>query len=299
MRASRLIPLAAAAVIIVVAVAAPAVAFRHNGEAEDDKVILGAADGEHALRAQEASTGAEERLVELRRGLACQPPLPVGLQDQAASLTQTVLNGPCASGATVPLNDCGGDAPVMPLWRHTRPTVADAYGPWQFAAPGACPRDLLPVLSVADFRVLPIAPSVVQVQPDRGWVLVNMDTIVLTDPAEQTFRTTLLGYGVDVIATPTAFTWDFGDHSQELTTTSPGHAYPHQDVTHAYTRLGTATIALTTTWSGRYRVDGDDQWHDVVGTAQTTGTAPPVRIEERRSHLVATDCNQDPDQPGC
>ncbi|WP_426593300.1 hypothetical protein ACPPVS_16420 [Cellulomonas sp. McL0617] len=236
--------------------------------------------------------------MELRRGLGCQPPLPVGAQAQAATLTDTELNGPCANG-TVPLNDCGADQPVMPLWRHTRATVADVFGPYAFAAPGGCPRDLVPVLGAVDFRVLPIAPSSIEVQPDRGWVLVNLDTIVLTDPAPQTFRTTLLGYGVDVVATPTAFTWDFGDRSSTLTTTSPGHAYPHQHVTHAYTEVGSAAITLTTTWSGRYRVDGDDQWHDVAGTAQTTSAAAPVQIEERRSHLVAKDCNEDPHQPGC
>lgn len=269
-----------------------------SATADKSVVRLSAFEGERALRAQNAGARPEERLFEYRRGLACQPPGPAGLQDQAATLTDTELNGPCA-GPTVPLNDCAGDPPVMPLWRHTRTAVTAEWEPYVYAAPGGCPGELLPQLSAADFRVLPIAPSTIQVQPDRGWVLVNMDTIVLTDPAEQTFRTTLLGYGVDVVATPTQFTWDFGDGAQHLTTTSPGHAYPNQDVVHAYRELGTAAVTLTTTWSGRYRVDGDDDWHDVVGTAQTTSTAAPFEIVERRSHLVAKDCNEDPRQVGC
>ena len=136
-------------------------------------------------------------------------------------------------------------------------------------------------------------------QPDRGWVLVNKETIVLTDPVEQTFRTDLFGYGIDVVATPTSYTWDFNDGSRELSTDSPGTPYPEFDVFHVFTDTGTTTIELTTTWSGRYRVDGDDTWRDVVGTAQTTSTTAEFEIIERRSHLVANDCIEDPDQPGC
>ena len=136
-------------------------------------------------------------------------------------------------------------------------------------------------------------------QPDRGWVLVNKETIVLTDPTDQTFRTDLFGYGVDVIATPTRYTWDFHDGSKHLSTDSPGTPYPAFDVFHVYTEPDTTTITLTTTWKGRYRVDGDNTWRDVVGTAETTSTSAEFEIVERRSHLVARDCIQDPDQPGC
>ena len=76
-------------------------------------------------------------------------------------------------------------------------------------------------------------------QPDRGWVLVNKETIVMTDPAEQVFRTELLGYGVDVVATPTSYRYDFGDDSDDLVTDSPGHSYPDHDTFHFYTTLGT------------------------------------------------------------
>ena len=65
---------------------------------------------------------------------------------------------------------------------------------------------------------------------DRGWVLVNKETIVLTDKIEQAFRTDLFGYGIDVVATPTRWTWDFGDDSRDLATDSPGRPYPDFDV---------------------------------------------------------------------
>jgi len=65
------------------------------------------------------------------------------------------------------------------------------------------------------------------------------------------------------------------------------------------TAAGTDTITATTEWSGKFRVDGDTQWHDILGTAETTASSPPFDIVERRSRLVATDCVTDPTQPDC
>ncbi len=137
------------------------------------------------------------------------------------------------------------------------------------------------------------------VQPDRGWVLVNKDTIVSTDKAQQTFRTDLLGRGIDVVATPDTFTYDWGDDTANLVTHSPGHAYPNQDTVHAYTELGSRQITLTTTWTAKYRVDGTNEWRDVVGTAATSATSAAFTVEERRSHLVAELCSATPTPPDC
>ena len=109
----------------------------------------------------------------------------------------------------------------------TRPRDADTRGDRGRSSPaGRAPRTCCPRFTAEDFRRLPIAPQVIQVQPDRGWVLVNKETIVLTDPAEQTFRTDLFGYGVDVIATPTHYTWDFQDGSRAPVHRQPRHAVP-------------------------------------------------------------------------
>ncbi|MEZ0447729.1 hypothetical protein [Cellulomonas sp. ICMP 17802] len=250
-------------------------------------------EGEQAVRALRAKAGTPEALLrEYQRAVIC--------NTSSAELT-TPLNGACpAAEGDTGLNNCGTETPVLPLWTRTRATPTDAWSAWTIVADGGCPADLLPTMSAADFRRLPIAPQVIQVQPDRGWVLVNKETIVLTDPAEQTFRTDLLGYGVDVVATPTRYTWDFADGTRDLSTTSPGHPYPGFDVFHVYARPAQGVaITLTTQWSGRYRVDGDDEWRDIVGTAETTSSSAPFEVVERRSHLVSQDCNQDPDQPGC
>ena len=263
-----------------------------RAEADDDSIGLSAFKGEQAFRAYtRAAVSPRIELFQLRRAALC---------NVTSGTLESDIGGACApeDGSVVP--NCDGDPPVQPLWRRDRATPVDPWEPWRMIAGWACPGDLLPTLTAEDFRRLPLTPQVIQMQPDRGWVLVNKETIVLTDPAEQTFRTDLFGYGIDVIATPTQYSWDFSDDTRRLTTDSPGHAYPDFDVFHVYAQPATAAaISLTTTWSGRYRVDGDDEWRDVVGTAETTSVTAPFEVVERRSHLVAQDCNENPDQPGC
>ncbi|WP_315093530.1 hypothetical protein [uncultured Cellulomonas sp.] len=198
------------------------------------------------------------------------------------------------------MNDCGGDVPLQPMWAHQRASLdTDVWGPWYQVDAGGCPADVLPVFTAEDFRRLPLAPPTLHVQPDRGWVLVNKETIVTTERTEQTFRTELLGHGIDVVATPDTFTYDFGDGSQDLVTQSPGHSYPDHDTFHVYDELGAVQIALTTTWKGRYRIDGTTQWRDVVGTAETSATSAPFTVEERRSHLVSGLCTDIPTPEDC
>lgn len=283
--------IALSAVFLLVAFAAPSAARSYDGTAGGDAVSVTAFEGEQALRAYvRAAVSPRIELYQLRRAALC---------NVTSGTLESDIGGVCApaDGSVVP--NCDGDPPVQPLWRRDRALPTDPWQPWRMIAGWSCPDDLLPTLTAEDFRRLPIVPQVIQMQPDRGWVLVNKETIVLTDPAEQTFRTDLFGYGIDVIATPTQYTWDFRDESTHLTTDSPGHPYPGFDVFHVYDQPGTTAISLTTTWSGRYRVDGDGTWREVVGTAETTSTTAPFEIVERRSHLVAEDCNQNPDQPGC
>lgn len=212
----------------------------------------------------------------------------------------TPLNGSCTEADAFTLDlDCGGDTPVLPLFSRVRTSESEPWSDWTPETVGGCPADVLPVLTTEDFRRLPLAPPVLTLQPDRGWVLVNKETIVMTERTEQTFRTEILGHGIDVIATPDRFTYDFGDDSSDLITRSAGHSWPDHDTFHFYEELGTVQVTLTTSWRGRYRIDGTAQWRDVVGTAETTVTSAPFTVEERRSHLVSGLCTDIPTPDDC
>ena len=205
-------------------------------------------------------------------------------------------DGWCASG--VPRTGAVSCATgfVEPRWRRLVYPDGTATG-WERLDEGSC-TVALPVLTVDDFRSLPIPAPVLRLQPDRGWVLVNIETIVMTDATPVPLRTTLAGFGVDVEAVPTRFTYDFGD-GHELVTRSPGRQFPDHDTFHEYEQPGTYAVTLTTEWSGRYRVDGDPTWREVTGTATTSSTSAPFEAQERTSRLVDSLCTDRPTPPDC
>jgi len=188
-------------------------------------------------------------------------------------------NGPAYD---VPM-PCTYGEPLEPLWRRLRGTRT-----WDLMIGWHCPADLLPVLTQEDLRRLPIPAPAAHSQPEGGKVLVNKETIAYTEAQPVTLRTDLLGYGIDVEATPTHYTWDFGDGTPPLTTTHQGHPWPGFDIYHVYDTTGPMHMTLTTTWTARYRLDADPThtWHDVTGTATTTSLTPDFELIELRPHLV-------------
>ena len=174
--------------------------------------------------------------------------------------------------------DCAGEEWVEPRWRRYRVPPATEYSAWERVDYGSCGEQVVPVLTAEDFRRLPLPVPAVHVQPDTGWVLVNKETIVYTDPTPATLTTQLLGRNVTVEATPARYTYEWGDGSRPLETTDPGSPYPDFDVFHVYEELGEVAITVTTEWSGRYQVEGDPQWREVAGTATTSATGPAFEV---------------------
>ncbi|CAM5791027.1 hypothetical protein [Cellulomonas persica] len=177
---------------------------------------------------------------------------------------------------------CEDGAPLLPIWR--RPRTEET---WYLQVGWHCPEDLIPRMTQDDFRRMTIPAAPARMQPDGGPVLVNKQTIVYTETGVQTLRTDLLGYGVEVEATPVSYAWDFADGQSPLVTTSQGHRFPDHDVYSTYVRPGTARITLTTTWTGRYRVDVDPlhKWREIGGNAFTTSATADFEVVELRGHL--------------
>lgn len=206
-----------------------------------------------------------------------------------SAILEPGIDGECAPpNGTVNVPACGEDLPVEPLWRRVRADLSAPWNRWQMVVGWICPDDLLPPFTEADFRSLTIVSPDAHRQPATGDVLVNKPLIVYTEPdVERRFRTSLFGYGIDVVATPLEYTWAFGDGT-ELTTTSPGAPYPSFELTHDYRAPGAATVTLTTTWEGQYRVDEDPdgEWRDINGTAVTTVALDPFEVVELRTRLT-------------
>ncbi|MCG2799036.1 MAG: hypothetical protein L6367_10910, partial [Cellulomonas sp.] len=101
---------------------------------------------------------------------------------------------PCPGNPTFDHSDVCGDAPALrPWWASTRAGVDADWSPWELVEGVTCAGGPDPTAEqvLSEFRRLPIAPSVLTVQPDRGWVLVNVETIAYTDPVPQTLTATV------------------------------------------------------------------------------------------------------------
>ncbi|GAA1645551.1 hypothetical protein [Georgenia ruanii] len=143
------------------------------------------------------------------------------------------------------------------------------------------------VVTAQDIQRLPIAPGGLTVQPDQGWVLVNIDTIVWTEAAAQSFSTVVLDTPVDVRVRPADFTWDFGDGAGPVRTTDPGAPYPNHTVSHVYTGAAEGrTVTVTTRWAGEFRVAGSGVWQPVQGFAVTTESSAPFEVRTARTALT-------------
>jgi hypothetical protein len=144
---------------------------------------------------------------------------------------------------------------------------------------------LTPGMVERAFRRLDWPSSDLVVQPPDGRTLVNFATNFYTTNTGPTTRTvTLVGQRVTVEATPTSYTWHFGDDG-DLTTTDPGAAYPDLQVTHRYTRVGAVAPSVDTTYSGRYRV-GNGGWQTIPDTLTVPGTPVDLRVVSATPHLV-------------
>ena len=127
-------------------------------------------------------------------------------------------------------------------------------------------------------RLIPHGSGINRYPSGEIFVIFKQPMMVWTSPGKQTFNITLLNTPVEVEATPVSFNWDWGD-GQSFETTDPGTPYPNYTVSHAYEVTGNGyVIRLRTSWSARWRIAGQTQWHQVNGTVTTTETSSPFNL---------------------
>ena len=258
--------------------ALPAVFGGWQGETDDDAFQI---IGENSATASAAGGSSASAAVAFLRSAQCPNPA-----------LGTLDTPDCPGGATpVAAVVCpAGQVGLPPLWTRTAdPGTVTGWGAWTLL-PGTstCPGDAgFPTLTATDLQRLPLVPSTIRIEPPTGWTLANVPTIVWTPNPTQTLRTTVLGVGVSVRASPTMFTWDFDDDTSTLTTADPGAPYPNESITHTYRAAGTHRLTLTTQWTGQFLVDGYPTWQPITGTATTTTTSGPLTVHTARPHLVA------------
>ena len=127
-------------------------------------------------------------------------------------------------------------------------------------------------------RLIPHGSGINRYPSGEIFVIFKQPMMLWSRPDTQTPNTTLLGTPIEVEATPVSFNWDWGD-GQSFETTDPGTPYPNYSVSHAYEVTGDGyVIKLRTSWSARWRIAGQSQWHQVNGTVTTTETSSPFNL---------------------
>ena len=147
------------------------------------------------------------------------------------------------------------------------------------------PQEPTPDQVMTAARRLSWPQAALLIQPPQGETLVNFDTnFYTTTTAAATQSTPLLDVTVTIEATPTTYTWSFGDGSSRASH-DPGAAYPDLRITHRYLRKGLVQAQVDVTYTGRYRFD-DGDWQPLPDTLTVAGTPQQLRVLTATPHLV-------------
>ncbi|VXB31862.1 PKD domain-containing protein [Citricoccus sp. K5] len=165
-------------------------------------------------------------------------------------------------------------------------------------APDAPP---MPVVTLADFRALDIAPSEIE-SDSGGFGLIRGNTNFFATEEDQTLNTTMLGQQVAIQAVPVQWTWDYGDGSEQLSNPYPGGPQVefNQETTtsHVYEDTGQYAVGLTTSYRGQFSVN-DGPWIAIPGTAEVPSEPVTADIWRSQSKNVAEDCHENPEGWAC
>ncbi|WP_028651325.1 hypothetical protein [Nocardioides halotolerans] len=144
--------------------------------------------------------------------------------------------------------------------------------------------EVTPGLVGAAFKLVPIPPSNLMIQPPNGRTLVNFQTNFFAEPQPVDARIALLGQQVELHIVPKQFLWQFGD-GESAATAEPGAPYPALDVTHRYLTKGRVAPSVDTTYTATFRVNGGP-WRDVPGSVTIPGAPVDLQVLTATPTLV-------------
>lgn len=163
--------------------------------------------------------------------------------------------------------------------------LRDSNQAWQVAGTICIAPDgpvLTPGLVLEEVRRIGLPAISVEAPPET---FVNYDTVVYTEAETFSRTVNLLGFTVDLEATPSQFHWTYGDGTTETTTTA-GRPHPATDITHTWNDAHrTFHPSVDVTYEIRFRVDGGE-WQSLTDTITIAGPEGDVRIREATGMLA-------------
>lgn len=192
-------------------------------------------------------------------------------------------------------NNCGAaafscpDPAILYLVYLRKPTEGFRLVGEECIYPGGEPvsgADIAAAVAARADDYVPLTLPTLSIQP-AGNVVTRKPAIFFTEP--QTVAPVTIGvignaFRVTISPRIKEWRWDFGDGSPVLTTTSPGAAYPHHDITHTYADRAARRVSLTAVWTGDYTIAGIAGTLNAGDVARTATRA--ITVQEARAQLI-------------
>lgn len=227
-----------------------------------------------------------------------------GVIDQAcqsiANLVDCVVVGPNSD----PLDAAGSAAPFC-LDETPEPVVDEAVIEAAVEVPdedeGPDITEILeqiPGLVAEEFAALPIDGGSVEFEEELlGFGYINRHTNVFAEVDQQSFEQNMLGIDVEIRAVPVDYHFDYGDGTTR-TTADPGQSATgggaaitdlETPTSHVYQDTGLYDVAVTTTFTGEYRISGG-AWTPIADSASISASPGEADIWRIQSRHVSGEC---------
>lgn len=198
------------------------------------------------------------------------------------------------------------------IWRYAPRAIANpTWTEWTSMGGPTClydaqPEDVLPRIAariLQDFRDLPVAAGTLTAQPSPH-TLVGAETNVFASAEEQQFDVTILGQQVQLTATPSQYTFNYGDGTTLGPGASHGGPIPEAEwgtktrTSHLYSDTGNFDVTVTTSFTGTYSVNNGPAL-PITGTGEFTSAPQTLQVWRSVTRNYADDCNVNPLGEGC
>lgn len=156
----------------------------------------------------------------------------------------------------------------------------------------------IPGLVAEEFATLPIDGGSVEFEEELlGFGYINRHTNVFAEVDQQSFEQNMLGIDVEIRAVPVDYHFDYGDGTTR-TTADPGQSATGGDAvitdletptSHVYQDTGLYDVAVTTTFTGEYRISGG-AWTPIADSASISASPGEADIWRIQSRHVSGEC---------
>lgn len=225
---------------------------------------------------------------------------------------QSLINAlPTSLGCLVGAGAVGSNTPIC-LDETPEPVVDEAVVEAAVEVPADEGPDIaeileqIPGLVAEEFATLPIDGGSVEFEEELlGFGYINRHTNVFAEVEQQTFEQNMLGIDVEIRAVPVDYHFDYGDGTTH-TTADPGQPATGGDAaitdletptSHVYQDTGLYDVAVSTTFTGEYRISGGG-WTPIADSAAISASPGEADIWRIQSRHVSGQCEAS-SQWGC